>query len=86
MPDGYRSAWIDHYLSEPDEFFNSETPSVKQAVDFFAINTELGNGRCRALHALTHRSCRPSGLSLACHTASMNRKLRQYASGFEGGY
>ncbi len=42
--DGSRSGWIDHYLSEPDRFFDSESSSVKQAVDFAAIETEPWNG------------------------------------------
>jgi hypothetical protein len=41
--DGYRSPWIDHYLSETEQFFNSESASVKRAVDFSAINTEPWN-------------------------------------------
>lgn len=38
--DGYRSPWIDDYLSEPRHFFNSESAEVERAVDFSAINTE----------------------------------------------
>jgi phytanoyl-CoA hydroxylase len=41
--DGYRSAWIEHYLSEPEEFFNSEAPAVERAVDFSTIETEPWN-------------------------------------------
>jgi phytanoyl-CoA hydroxylase len=41
--DGYRSPWIDHYLSETEQFFNSESASVKRAVDFSAIDTEPWN-------------------------------------------
>lgn len=42
--DGSRSGWIDHYLSEPDRFFDSESSLVQQAVDFAAIETEPWNG------------------------------------------
>lgn len=41
--DGYRSPWIDDYLSEPQQFVNSEVPEVARVVDFSAINTEPWN-------------------------------------------
>jgi ectoine hydroxylase-related dioxygenase (phytanoyl-CoA dioxygenase family) len=41
--DGYRSPWIDDYLSEHEQLFNSESASVEQVVDFGAIDTEPWN-------------------------------------------
>ena len=41
--DGYRSPWIERYLSETEQFVNSESAEAKRVVNFSAINTQPWN-------------------------------------------